>query len=235
MLSVRWLSMGVLAAVMGGCSLLGLSGSSHEWMQPGRCFAYAFDNAGPAFVDSLFDRTFPDADSALVLRVEDAPGDVIFRANYKAWSEPNTVVHIPSEVAVNFAGLASLSDSPRRTRNGIEVEYPASCSGGDPAPISFSSTDAFVRVPVSPDEGDVFPIRVCGDETEGTFVVTDARRRLQVPAGTFDVFVMESEALGQREYWSEDHGLIRLDRLRADGARVGSYRLQARYSGCGES
>jgi hypothetical protein len=222
----------LLSVLLAGCDVLGaigLGGSSHPWMTPGTCRVYDFQNVGDPVIDPTFGHPYPDADTGLVLRVKQySEGNPFLRGHYAAWSHPDTVTHISGIVGYNFAGLGDGGAAAGRSGRGIEVEYATTCGSSDLEPFDFGPKSTFVRVPASPRVGDTFPIRRCGDVTRGAFTVTATDRSIQVPAGTFDVFVMESPKLRQREYWSEAHGLIRADKLDAGGARLGTYRLRDR-------
>lgn len=221
---MRWICVGAFFVVVSGC---GVFRAPHAWLQPDARFVYRFENAGAPFVAPTYGFAYPDADSALVLRVQEAPyRGVLLRYHYAAWAA-DSITHVDAQIAVDFAGLTGTGRSPERTRRGVVVSFPESCGGGI-QPVDPRPTRTFVRVPASPDVGDTVPVYRCGPDADAEFTVTDVDAQVTVPAGTFEVFVMQSDALRQREYWSEAVGLIRVDRLYDDGATLGTYQLQSR-------
>ena len=220
----------VVFGTLPGCGLLGGGELPFSWMEPGARFVYAYRNAGEPFVDPVFDHAYPDADSAYVLWITETDyADTKFDRDYPTWGDTYGIHHIDSQVGVILSEFYQTWPSPQRAREGIILKYPASCRGSDSFLDARRYTSA-VRVPARPKRGERYRLHECGDAVEATYEVVEVRREITVPAGTFEVFVLESEERRQREYWSEREGLIRLEKLHADGSLLGTYELSSKSS-----
>ena len=197
-------------------------------MEPGARFVYAYRNAGEPFADPVFDHAYPDADSAYVLWITETDyADTKFDADYRAWGDTYDIHHIDSQVGVILSEFYQTWPSPQRAREGIILKYPASCRGSDGFLDSRRYTSA-VRVPAHPRRGERHHLYECGDAVEATYEVVAVREEITVPAGTFEVFALHSQERRQREYWSEEEGLIRLEKFHADGSLLGTYELASK-------
>jgi hypothetical protein len=217
----------ILVVSSSGCSLFAPDPLPFAWMEPGTRFVYNFQNAGEPYVDPVFGFEYADADTAFVLRI-DGPEyvELRFMVEYPAWG----FHHIDGGSVPNVAGLRQLHPPPERARHGIALRYPVRCGGGGPFDLLVQYESA-VWIPAHPSVGDVYSRYSCTDRVKESQTVAATGENVSVPAGTFETFVLYNDGMTygkggpEKHYWSESHGLIKMELFNKDGSLLGTYEL----------
>ena len=195
---------------------------AHPWAVDGTRFVYNFRPVSDTLL-SEYGAAFrySDTDSAIAVVVTDETvGEFSVELRFVSWQAGG----FPTPLLPYFAGLDG-TFTERRTK-GLFVRVPEACSGdGDLVVRRFAK----LRLPTSARAGERVPVYACGREVEYYLDVT-AVGETAVPAGRYRTFALGTSR--QVEYWSERHGLIKIEMLR-DGQVLGVYELASAHYGGG--
>lgn len=208
--------LGLACLGLAGCGLLGASEESFEWAERGNTFVYDFQpgDGSLTFRDST---SIPPTDSAAVLRIIRSRGP---QGDFTPeWS--GTVGGDLGNAARFHYPLRG--ESVAKRNEDLYLSDYRSCDG-----LLFYFT--WLRVPPRSNEGQEIPFYTCGRQQIGRATVVE-EKKIRVPAGEFEVFILEAQSGRWREYWSEASGLIRTSTYGEDGALEGSLVLSKRHQG----
>lgn len=182
----------------------------HSWAEAGRSFSYDYIPGDPAAYAALPEaHRLPATSGALRMQIVDFFGPRV-EWHYPKWTT------IPGALAPDV--MTSTMNLSRHT-DGLHRRTSIGCGFG--AIFTFDA----LRVPAKPQVGQQVKEYFCADTVYRVLTVVADQQQLNTPAGTLDVFVVEDDMGHGREYWNEEHGLIRIDRWDHEGRLVGYYVL----------
>jgi hypothetical protein len=76
-------------------------------------------------------------------------------------------------------------------------------------------TFQYLRIPAKPIVGEEYYLYLCKDEVISTYTITAVDTHITVPFGSVKTFVMqeaEDDTIAINRYWSEKHGLIKIEK-----------------------
>lgn len=208
--------LGLACLGLAGCGLLGADEEPFEWAERGNTFVYDFQpgDGSLTFRDST---PIPPTDSAAVLHIIRSRGQ-------QGGFTPDWNETVGGDLG-NFSRFhyPLQGESVVKRDDGLYMSDYRSCDG-----LLFYFT--WLRVPSRSDEGQEIPFYTCGRRQVGSATVV-GKKKIRVPAGEFEVFVLEERNGRWREYWNEASGLIRASTYDEDGTLKGSLLLSKRRTG----
>lgn len=149
--------------------------------------------------------------NALTLSVITNPGNsnLRFKFEYPQWASISREHNVGSDYNVF------------RKKDGLYTSAYTTCSFA--AWTSFE----FIRAPVNPSAGEMYPDYYCGDNISTSYNVLETNKSVNVPLGVFTTYVLQDTSFLKKEYWNEKIGIIRFDLLDTNGILTGHYELNS--------
>jgi len=224
LLASLWFCM--LIPALSGCGVLGTDDPlPYPWIQEGNQMTFDFVAGPEPYTDTHNDYTYNSAErvTRIVIREPEYTNFMLNKASLpnRGWDD---APGIGGPVNMLLDGLDGVPE-PERVDEGIRVDYPAECGQGFGGEVDYA-----LRLPAEAKRGKDYFIRGCGGQVKQRYKAVTVDTTVTVPAGTFEeVFVLHNRKQHQKAYWSEEEGLVQVEKFGEKDERfLGKYVLTSK-------